>query len=267
MNTDNGNDHVRTITLDEALELAARTPPIKTPSSRREGDSWHGDTFENALDKARHGDPKVALRLRQRLGVMGSIQTAPRATQRWGTAGSTVDMGRFMTGEPECMIETHRTRRPSPVVRIGIERAVSAFTGTDTIESTGVSVLAAVEALRTAGIPAAIWVTFTIRGNASYGGSAERLSTQVLIQEAGRPIDIDRLAYWTANPTALRRIAFAIWEQESPDIRRVFNIGGNYGYPTDGFGDYDEIVPATSAAATEWLRDVLARRAGITITD
>lgn len=245
------------LTLEEALEVASRQPEAGA-SSRREEYGWHGGSFEDNMRMAWEGDPETALQIKKNLGGVAGIHVAPRATRFLGVAGSQVDMSRFMRGEPENMVEVRRARRAAPVIRMAIERTQSAAVRAETMRQTGVSVLAVIERLRTAGVAAEIWVTFGV-----YYGNKKH-STQILIQEAGRPIDIDRLAYWVANAGALRRIVFAIWENQSDEFIRDFNIYGNYGYsmttPADKF---DELVPANAVTAKEWIGEVLKRRAGI----
>lgn len=249
------------LTLAEALEIAQRTPPRTANQSRKRDADWAGVTFEQAIDKAVNGDHRIALRINKKLGQYASLRGAAMPTQQWDVSGSAVDIARYLSGELDCMVETMYATQPRPVMKIAIERAVPWYTTTDEMEDTGVSVLAVVEALRLAGVAAEIWVTFTIT---DYGNKLH--TTAILIQEPGRPIDLDRLAYWTADPTTLRRIAFAIWEQQDGDFREQFGIGTSYGHPrSPDKKDWDEIAPARSGDVTTWIRDVLARRAGLTI--
>jgi len=256
---------IRQFTLDEALERAAVEPPANAQASRKPDTGWSGAPFDEAMKMARNGDPEAALDLNQRVGVEASIRPSSRPKLAWGETGSSVDVARYISGEPECMTETVRRRSPSPVIKIAIERGVSYHVSAEDIRATGASVLAAVKMLRTMGVPSEIWATFTFSGSKGQ----ILLSTQVLIQEAGRPIDVARLAFWTVNPAALRRIAFALEEQESSEIRNQLGVflGGGYGNPTTTIGDFDEIAPAHAHAVQGWIADVLSRRAGITMKE
>jgi len=214
------------------------------------------------------GDPESALGLNKYLGVLARVRQHTRAVTRWQEAGSMVDVAAYLAGEPECMMEMVPARRPSPVIRIAIERCVSFFTSAEEMRATGASALAIVEALRTAGVPAEIWVTFTT----GWPTRKSVLSEQVLVQEPGRPIDLDRLAFWAANPAAFRRLAFALYEQEPSEIRNEFHIytGGGYGSansrpPNEDF--FDEVAPSDSYSCERWVREVLNRRAGIELLD
>lgn len=268
MNTEQ-NEHnmiVNKHTIGEFMEIATRTS--KSGSSRSKDDKWAHGSWDEAVRMAVEGYPEGAIRLKQRAGLFAKIREAKRPVARWSVAGSVVDIGRYLSGENENMVEVVRGRAQSPVLKLCIERCVSANTYAEDIENTGASVLAAVECLRTAGVPAEVWVSFT---TTSWGKSTKpQNSIQVRIQEAGRPIDIDVLAYWTMHPTALRRLAFAYWEQSPTEIRDQFGFWSTNGYggastPANKDTEFDEFAPATSYEVEQWLTDVVTRRAGITI--
>jgi hypothetical protein len=97
-----------------------------------------------------------------------------------------------------------------------------------------------------------------------FGGHTH--STQILIQEAGRPIDVDRLAYWVANSGALRRIIFSIWENQSREFIAQQNIGSSYGRAVEPDKEaFDEMVPADAVRAREWIAEVLKRRSEVQV--
>jgi len=173
-----------------------------------------------------------------------------------------MDVGRFLDGDPECMIEVRRRRKPMPVLRIGVERSIGSRVDADEIRATGGSVMAVVEALRTAGAAAEVWVTYS-------QGAKEIISCQVLVQEAGRPMNIERLAFWIANPGAFRRVGFAIEEQQPESVRVKCGITErqSYGYPTTppNAEFFDEVAPSNSWAVEAWIKDVMQRRVGIEI--
>jgi len=270
---------IRKFDLEQAIALATKRPPegIENVSSRVELDSfgprdWYGATFEEAIQMSYEGYHKGTLKLQRKLGKLARIRTATRPRPRWGPEGSSVDIGRFMTGEPDDMVEVVRGQRPSPVIKIGIERAIAAATSTGDIEATGASVLAVVEALRTAGIPSEVWVTFTVDNYTMRNRNIIGVSHQVLIQQAGRPIDMDRLAFWTVHPAALRRFAFATYEHEPKNVRETmgFRRMGGYGRPTQlsrHEHDFDEIVPAREYEAKAWILDVIRRRVSLELRE
>ena len=266
---------VRRFTLEEALEIARRPAARSGCASRDNSDDWAGGTYEWAVEAASKGVPKDVPHIRQFQKIVASVRTARRPVTHWDVAGSAVDVGRFMQGEPDSMIEVVRGQRPSPMVRIAVERAASASVSVADIRATGSSVLAAISAMRTAGIPAEIWATFSVTPSwRSRGqGLPNNYSVWVKLQEAGRPINLGILAYWTLQPSALRRICFCIEEHEPNNVREAYGFtpGGGYGMPSnvavfeEGKTFFDEIAPSRASEATNWLKEVLARRAGVTI--
>lgn len=267
---------VRRFTLEEALQIAKRPAARTGCASRDNSNEWAGGTYEWAVEAAEKGVPKDVPHIRQFQKIVASVRTARRPRPSWDVAGSSVDVGRFMQGEPDSMIEVVRGERPSPMVRIAVERAASAAVSVTDIRATGASVLAAISAMRTAGIPAEIWATFSVtpswRSRAGGDNLPHNYGVWVKLQEAGRPINLGKLAYWTLQPSALRRICFCIEEHEPTNIREAFGFtpGGGYGMPSnvkvyDEDKFFDEIAPSRASEATNWLKEVLARRAGVTI--
>jgi hypothetical protein len=252
-------------TVEEALEIAAspRQQNGMRNSSRSNDSTWSGSTFDEAVKMGRHGYASGTARLKRRLQTMQpNLRQSMRPKPVWGVSGSDVDMGRYLAGEPDNMVESVRQRRQSLVLRIGVERTVSSYVSASDIEAVGASVLAVVERLRTSGIPSEVWVTFTHENK-----RGDAWQARVKVQDAGRPIDMDRLAFWCMHPAALRRIGFALAEKESPDTRRVYGFGpGNYSYPTTisepewrALG-FDEFAPSMAEEVEEWVSDVLNRR-------
>lgn len=257
----------RTVTADEAISLAFDPERDSLGRSSREHpakDSWDARAgFNGCIELARQGYPAGTARLRQRLETLApSMRENLRPRAVWDVAGSQVDVGRYLAGEPDCMIQVRRSRRQSLVLRIGIERAVSYGTTADDIEATGASALAVVERLRTVGIAAELYATFTLDNR--HKANAETYQLQVKIQDASRPIDMDVLSFWTIHPGALRRLAFGVFEQEPADVRRAFGFHtlGNYAFPTTCDDGFDEYAPARKDQVEEWIADVITRRAG-----
>jgi len=266
---DEHNVRIQRFTAEEAQEVVTREAPEDSRMSREWSTEKAGETWDEAVRMAVDGDPKSARGLKKYLGVLARVRQGNRSVTRWGEAGSQVDVARYISGEPECMMETVRARRAAPILKIAVERCVPHFVTAEEIRATGASVLAVVEALRTAGVAAEIWVTFSI---SSGGGDGHKLSEQVLVQEAGRALDLDRLAYWVGNPAAFRRLGFALYEQEPQSVRNTFHIKtvGSYGSAQSqppNKDEFDEVAPSWSSDAEAWLREVLNRRAGIEVLE
>lgn len=253
--------------LQDALDL------VDPDRNGYRGSGTHDSYFAGATKEESRileveGYREGANSLKARAGVMAKVRESNRPKAFWDTSGSQVDMGRFMTGEPENMVRVIRQRRAALVCKLGIERWVNAGVSKEDIETVGAGVLAAVEALRTAGVPTELWITYTFadttRGNYR--------SIHVLLQEAGKPIDADRLAYWTMHPAALRVTGFDLAaEALEPGDAKAFGFypGGWCGYLPGNMDlnernrEFDELAPSFAKEVESWLDDVLMRRAGV----
>lgn len=258
-----GQTYTRAYRVDEVTSLLLDPANKKkiNGASQNNTDGWSGCSYEQSIkyltDGWKAGVAKLAVE------PNATIHEAMRPKQTWDVAGSEVDIGAFLAGEPECMNEMVRIKRPSPVVRIGVDKAIANDVSKDRIHNMGRNVLTLVESLRLAGIPTEIWVCQAV------GGGGDVMDVRVCVQEPGRPIDISRLAYWVAHPGALRRTIFALEELEPQNIRDTIGIYpmGGYGFPMHNHAqkEFDEWAPSPGQpnhVIESWVQEVLNRRAG-----
>lgn len=232
-------------------------------------DSWAGASWDEAFDMAIKGWKQAVPRLST--GVQAAIAASRRPQFVAGPVGGSTNMGAYLQGRPDCMVNVIRTTRPSPVVRIGIDNTAAAGIAGERMEAVGRNCLVVLESLRMAGIPAEVWVCGTIGSGYERGKAAgEFYDLRIKVQEAGRPLDISRLAFWVAHPASLRRLKFALEETEDKSTRETFGITphGGYGFPALDYakGEFDEWVPSaqnSDATINAWVADVLSRRIGV----
>ena len=256
--------HVREYKMDEVATLLldpANKSKINGASQNPGHDSWAGCTYEESIKFLTHGWESGVAKLNVEPNT--TLHEAMRPKPLWDVSGSEVDIGSYLAGEPECMTEMVRRKRPSQVVRIGVDKAINCNISKDRIHNMGRNVLILVESLRLAGIPAEIWVCQAV------GGGGDAFDVRVCVQEPGRPVDISRLAYWVAHPGSLRRTIFALEELEPQSIRDTigFYESGGYGYPmvNHAQSSFDEWAPSpqqNNSVIQQWVQDVLNRRAG-----
>lgn len=228
--------------------------------------SFAGCTWEESLKYLAQGWKAGVAKLD--IQPTAAMHEAMRPKPQWDVAGSEVDVASYLAGVPECMSEMVRTRRPSQVVRIGVDKSISAGVSTQRIQTVGRNVLMLVEGLRLGGVPAEVWLCESVSKGGGNGRSY--YNTSICIQEAGRPVDIATLAYWVAHPGSLRRTIFALQELEPASIRREMGFGPEgygYGYPEHNHmaDQYDEWTPSPQRDDSEiqqWVEDVLTRRVG-----
>ena len=212
--------------------MAAATEPVsgdmhRHASSVRPGRSWAGtDTFEEAVTLARTGWPEgfreiagVAERVKATIGTDGNLCGSPTE------AGDEVDVGLYLSGEPECMVEFLLEPRPKPVVKFVISTTFAAGVDTESIYNRGAAVVAAVDTLEGSGVRVEIELDETISCRTS-----SRYTRRVFIKRADEALDRDLLAFAVAHASFLRRLIFRLHETKGQEHYARLG-GGTYGYP------------------------------------
>lgn len=234
-------------------------------SRRTDNDKWHGCSWNQALKMARTDGYREAIPEAERFSaaVSDSIIAERFATTFepvYDVTGSTVDIGRYLAGTPECMIEAVplRIARAGRTVRIVVSCAASSGVPADRIMRRGAAVMALVDVLARAQHPLEVWIGEPVTGDAGRRGV---ILTKV--QQANATLDMGRIMYATAHPSMLRRLMFSAQEQQSETLREEFGITpyGGYGQPTsfipDDFPDQADstIVLDTIGSMERWDAD------------
>lgn len=193
---------------------------------------WTGTAnFTEAWNLARFGWPdgrKLIDALTSQVETL-SADLVSRPTVAFDVTGDCVDVGRFLSGEPECMMhfETEEIKGAGKVVRVRVDVSASAAVDPADMMKRGAAALALVDCLENSGRSCEIVYTACSQGGHS------RIENIVMMKAAGQPVEMDSLAFCIAHPSAFRRIAFSAWEHESEGLRRDCGItcGGGYGMP------------------------------------
>jgi hypothetical protein len=155
----------------------------------------------------------------------------------YDVSGGSVDIGRFMSGEPECMMT--QTLTPLSAVSVLMNICASASADAEHLYNRGIAVAAVIHALQSSGRGVSLRVCESVW---SWGS---RHITEITLQEFGEYIHSGRLAFWTAHPAALRRCIFRYNEQQSDEIRREHGFRSGYGYGRPEDLGADEIPKGT----------------------
>jgi hypothetical protein len=189
--------------------------PRDCRSSRREDSGrFHGTrNFDEAVAIARTGWPEGAAKA---VEIGASVSSAVRdvinsnaSSYAWDVAGQFIDIGRYLTGEPECfgtIVEDSEVIK-KPVVKLVVNLSASASVSADTLVARGVAVVAAVDILEASGRRVEV-----VAATAHHSYSTQ-LEIRIPVKSAGQPLDIDRLAFCLAHPSCYRRLIWSISEQ------------------------------------------------------
>lgn len=146
-------------------------------------------------------------------------------------SGGAVDIDRYLTAEPENMIESTLTptTKHGRVVNVLIGSMASCGVPKRQLIERGTVLLALAELLRLSGLSMELWAECRMSPR---GGKGKSLSQVVRILKAGDPIDIDNLMFPMAHPSMLRRMFFGGLDYMNDHIdATTFGSGSYYGYP------------------------------------
>lgn len=248
---------------EEWLSLAERAnkprrsawPPFDTSSEDR-NERAGGWTFTEALEAARGAGYSEAVPEAEALArtVADQITTERLGTTfqaTWAVAGAEVDMGRFMSGEPECMVETVPVQiaKHGRAVRLVVPSNQACNIGADTIRARGAAIMALCDVLTRLQHPLEVWAAFNNNGTDPY----RRTALLVKVQGANEPLDAGRLMLAVAHPASNRRLAWAAKNaivDDDDTLAQAFDVKGRGGYGGGGREAYPEDLPDEQGAQT-----------------
>lgn len=166
------------------------------------------DSWEEALELSRDGWGEIRPAVDALVEKMDAViapSLRPAFTSYFDVSGGMVDVGRFMDGEPECMVETRliETAKPGRVISILVNGSFTAGTQARAIQERGAAIVALVDSLEKMQHSTEIDVEISC---------LEGLTTVIRVKNAEDVLDIDALMFAIAHPSALRRIYFAYLE-------------------------------------------------------
>ncbi len=209
---------------------AARAPETIHGSGRHGADGWCGGSWSEALRLAVDGWP-LALHeadvtvgaLRERAGI-GSWATTLEPT--WDVTGSEVDVGAYLAGVPECMVDAvpRRTSTRGRVVTFVVPATYLNTTPHELVRNRGIALATLCAAIIGAGHSVEIWSGWSCMVG------PDRHTAMARVISAGEPLDVGRLVFAVAHPLMCRRLWFAVWDAQERALARRMNAD-NYGAP------------------------------------
>lgn len=216
--------------LYEMVKYAQSNPTPK--SSNGNGESWAGTaTLSDAVGLALNGWHDIRPSVDKLFGDVEShinnvLDSKFQTFHNY--SGHVVDMGRYVQGDPECMLDYVDVPQAGmgKVVRILINITASAYISAEDIQRRGVAVVALIDTLHKLGVGMELWVEDAIHGS----GDGKKYATRAKIHDSESMMDIDSLMFALAHPSMLRRIVFSVQEQSKTAKGQGAN-GGGYGTP------------------------------------
>lgn len=244
----------------EFVDRARAPDSIEDGDGRQADGDWPGATWEEALQLAEDGwatvlpevEAEVA-ELRERAGDQVLTTTLVPV---WDVAGGEVDIGAYLSGEPECMVDAvpQLISARGRVVTFLVPAGYVNTTPHSAVHNRGVALAALCSSIIATGHSVEIWSGFC-----AYFDDTERFASVARVVSAAEPLDIGRLMFVMAHPAMLRRLWLAAWDSApEPVARRVHDR--DYGYaaytcfPEDLPEDITDpyILPYLSSDDPQW---------------
>lgn len=222
--------------LEEWVE-AARANKSQVPHA--EGDEFTMYTsFDHACDLAtsgwQDGLAEATPITESALQTIDREMELPSFQAEYLLMGSEVDVGRFLQGVPECMVEYEHRRvsKVGTVVTLCASLSVSSAVSTDTMVKRGAAVVGLATALERCGHATEIYASVDISQNYR-DPSGKHAAVRVLVKGAHDEIDPSRLAFALAHPAMLRQLAFGVEHSLPRAYQTALRVGTGYGVPED----------------------------------
>lgn len=208
-----GDESVTYWSLDEYAD-AAEVRQVKT-AARDRGEWAGGVTWDGALDLARRGwagQLDAALDLAQT-----AVETAEQEhvindvfTPVWDVTGTEVDVARYLSGEPECMISFPLTPTSTSgrVITMCASVSYSGSIEADTIQRRGKNIVALALALSRLGHNTELWADFS----GVHVGNGDTVRIRVLVKGPNDELDPSRVMFAYAHPAMLRVLGLGVLE-------------------------------------------------------
>lgn len=200
--------------LDE-IESNPPSHPLSGQSRSGSYDFTRTNTFEEALKLARTGwaehrveVEKIAADLEFSVGegLRNSFDIVS------DVSGQEVNVGAYLSGEPECMFEFSpvKVSKPGRVITIVVNGSIGGGVEVSELVKRGAAVTALVDLLERLQHSTEVYLEF---GKSEVGTNLVKTSTLIKLKAAAAPLDLDLLMFATAHPSCNRRLMFAFSEK------------------------------------------------------
>lgn len=245
------------------------------------GDWFMSKDYDEAEKFAREGWKKgredVEAMMASFAAVVASVK---RQEIRYELSGGTVDIGRYLSGEPECFAEWTDSESDivgPKMIHIVFNFTVSGGISTETIRLRGAAIAALIQAFELAGRRVKLTLVVCVQPE-QYGFHDKLMLVRINAKEYDQPMQIDQVAFTLAHAAMLRRFYFSFVEQLPSDYAHAFGANSSYGHIqevplTEDRGDiympqarYSDPQWDSKARAIQWVKDTL-RQFNVTLDE
>lgn len=275
----NRHDHYDTVgDFSTAVAKGARADE----ASHTENAQWSGSkSFDESVRMLRDGTWSIKDKVEAMLGdiskSLGKV-TKSQPKRSYDVAGGTVNVARFLSGEPRNMMVNRLVKLPKVGRRVTVlaHLGASGAMTVDEMLQRGTALVALCEALRMAGIGTTVHIGFGASSGPMGTGRIYSMTTEVA--NSANQYDMESIMFAIANPSMFRRLCFGVLEGLGSEWRQIVRVDdGTYGYPAQ-FPDEVVAMLAPDINVTSsmyhglvgdpvaWIRGILTGL-GVTISD
>lgn len=151
---------------------------------------------------------------------------------RYDVQGSYPDVARYLSGEPECMVDywSEQVEDSQPLAVLVVNIAVNCNITTAAFTKHGQSLVALAESIDASGMQSEIWVDSTIKGDNGYTGRFK-----VLAKAPGEVFDPGAFMFTLTHPSFFRGMQLNAMHDWPRKWQTECNVGGGYGYASTKF--------------------------------
>lgn len=220
--TKKGNRHIIEFDDIESLYDFVKDTP-QHHESQTGTESFAGTkSFAEALSLFRNGWPEGTAQIDHALSMIETAYDSTAQTYQFDVSGLTVDVGTYLTGQPECWLTPVEEHAEKSAVTVQVSAAGNCFIAAETFINRGGAIMAVIDHLaRNHIVDLEVMIFATHVQNSEDFQLVYKTTTE-------RTYSKDTLAFLVANPSFLRRIWFAAAE-------RIFQTPscGSYGHSED----------------------------------
>jgi hypothetical protein len=244
---------------------AATAPPSTDRADSRDPaeTAWAGASWEDAVQLAIDGWPlaleEADVTVAQLRDAAGLSDSVVMLEPTWDVTGSEVDVGAYLSGIPECMVDAvpREVSRRGKVITFLVPAGYVHTVEHQVIINRGLALATLCTAIIDAGHSVEIWSGFT--GWLHLPEVEQRFHGVARVIEAGEPFDIGRLIFAVAHPAMLRRLWLGVWDAQPAEVATAM-MSRNYGRapyacePTDLPDEITEpyVFPYLSSSDERW---------------
>lgn len=223
---------------------------VRTAVSRGVEKHHYFDTAEwgdglkgpEVIRRALNGDNSFAKACENTITHLAPVfKSAPQFSYQPDFAGSRVNVGAYLSGDPMCMRRKTRTNQATPHITMYVEVDSSSGVNQETMLKRGGAILALLEWLQSANVGVDLYLITCCYGTENEGFYG-------LIRVESRPLDLANSAFAIAHPAFARRLCYA--------YSAVTSYFGN-GWPRNSTA-----WGITSARYAEYMRSLLQMSPG-----